>query len=413
MMLLGLLIAVAVLLAVVRFGRMDPDLIRMHFFEIASNTANSRFKVLVHRFNFLYLNAPYVLFYSYEFLRLLVIGAFFLFYAAIYQRAKSFQKLLPRPFVFALIEGLILVAIGISPVKGLASRDYHLVYFGVMLTVSAVVFARRVKLIAQRTNFQPELNRGFSFIVLAWVLVLINFLFIQTTNNQPEDGVGWFFLSLGMAQAGALSILDCLISNERKRKTVAWMMACVLIGTSLADGFRFNREVNATRMVHDLRYDAGKTPIPPGPMPPELESLVWVIPEFYKFSPQDVRQTAEFLKTRPHNFYLFGDMAMLYLMARKPSVSPSLSFYFDQCIPKPSKPEFKNYQETVLRNFKRYDVGYVVLEGDQTWIKLRLEDFPLVYDHFRKNFHFLRNFGPFRIFMRNDLRSESSSSLTD
>jgi hypothetical protein len=312
-----------------------------------------------------------------------------------------------------LIEGLILMAIGISPAKGIDLRDYRLIFFGAMLSGLVVLFAVRVTSIAHRTAFRPALNRGLSYIVLAWVLMLINFLFMQTTNNQPEDGVGWFFLSLGIAQAGALSILDCLISNDRKKKTVAWMMACVLIGTSLADGFRFNREVNATRMVHDLRYDAGKTPIPPGPLPPELESLVWVMPEFYKFSPQDLRQTVEFLKTKPQSFYLFGDMSILYVMTRKPSVSPSLSFYFDQCIPRPGKSEFIQYQEMVLRNFRRFDVGYIVLEGDQTWIRLRLEDFPILSNHVRTHFRFLRKFGPFRIFIRNDLRSEDASSLTD
>jgi hypothetical protein len=406
MMLLGLLAAVAILLAVVQLGRMDPDLIRQYFIDISSNTAGSRLIVLAHRFNHLYLNAPYLLFYSYEFLRLLAIGSIFLFYCVLYHRAKSFQGWLPRPFAFAFMEGLILVVIGFSPVKGLVSRDYRLICFGVILAGAAVIFAGRVISIAQRATFRPGLSRGLSLIALSWVLVLINFLFIQTTNNQPEDGVGWFFLSLGIGHAGALSILNDLSSDERKKKIVSVLMASILVGTSLADGFRFNREVNATRMVHDLRYEAGKTPIPADPMPPELKFLVWVLPDFYKFSPQDLRQTVDFLKTKRENFYLFGDMSMLYVMTRKPSVSPSLSFYFDQCIPRPAKPEFKNYQEKVLRNFQKYDVGYIVLEGEQTWIKLRIEDFPIIDAEFRNNFHFLRNFGPFRIFIRNDLRSD-------
>jgi hypothetical protein len=244
---------------------------------------------------------------------------------------------------------------------------------------------------------------------LAQFLLLMCFLFVVLTNNQRENGVPLIFISLGLTHLFLQRVWGQTRDNNPKvrslrERSALSLMSCILIGNSLWCAWSFDRQVNATRMVHDFIY---KKKANKGPkqeeMPGALSFLVWGVPRSYRGTPEHFLRIADFFQRHTGNFFLLGDSSILYALTGRPSVNPVLWFHPGQTLPSAGSPLFPAFQDRLMEALRKYRVKYIVLEGSRaapsnsTWSKVNLAYFPALDELVQKQGHEVERFGPFTI----------------
>jgi hypothetical protein len=138
---------------------------------------------------------------------------------------------------------------------------------------------------------------------------------------------------------------------------------------AMADTWRFNRGVNATRMVNNQRFDRGNAP-----WSPEGRLNFMVINS--EEAPYDLRPIIRYIQARGENFFLMGDSSVLYGATGRPSISPVLWFHPGLTMPPPGTPESARLDQRLYLRMRQERVSYIVEEGSATWTGAALADFP-------------------------------------
>lgn len=179
------------------------------------------------------------------------------------------------------------------------------------------------------------------------------------------SGMGW-------------KITRCLV------RFVPWSLAVLAVFQAES----FHERVNVGRTVHELK-PCVSTCLSGSIVSPALAFMVWdvPVPARHGVSPREhaesVYRTLKFLEHQDGNFLLIGDSSILYALARRPSVSPSLWFHPGLTIPPQGSEDFARYQLRLMENMDRYGVRFVVLEGEGTWVETRLSDLPMLSERVR------------------------------
>jgi hypothetical protein len=243
---------------------------------------------------------------------------------------------------------------------------------------------------------------------LAQFMLLICFLFVILTNNQRENGVPLIFISLGLTHLfiqrvrGQARDKNSMVRFLRERSALS-LMSCLLVGISLWCAWSFDRQVNATRMVHDFIYKKEADKGPKQEMPGALSFLVWGAPRSYRGTPEHFLHIVGFFQSHTGNFFLLGDSSILYALTGRPSVNPVLWFHPGQTLPSSGSPLFPAFQERLMESMWKYQVKYIVLEGSRaapnnlTWSKVNLAYFPALDELVQEQGHEVERFGPFTI----------------
>jgi len=249
----------------------------------------------------------------------------------------------------------------------------------------------------------PEVGRALlrsaGLALFAVALLFVCFGFIALTSNQAEIGMPYVFVSLALIdlaiRGGAGAAIQLGARGGRYAGSVlALGFACV----AAHDAWRFNEDVNETRTVNDIAWDPSIAERAAADLPEGLEFLRWQVPErMVKYTPADLRGLIAYLRSRPENVLLVSDASIVYGLAGKRSMAPSLWFHPKLTIPPPESPWFGDYEDELIEKLEREDLRLVVLEGEKTWIGRKLSDWPrfeaLVLARTRGEV----NFGPFRV----------------
>jgi hypothetical protein len=163
------------------------------------------------------------------------------------------------------------------------------------------------------------------------------------------------------------------------------------------DAFRFNLTHNVNRSVHDLTYKPEVALASAKTLPPALSFMLWDLPDHYPFTSANFRDLAAFLQPQSGNFFLLGDSSILYGITNKPSINPSLWFHYGLSIPFPNTKEFENYENQLIQNIKKYDVQFIVIEGQKTATGTRLSDFKQLSTLIKKDSCDSNSFGYFSV----------------
>jgi hypothetical protein len=210
-----------------------------------------------------------------------------------------------------------------------------------------------------------------------WVLAtlaLTTAAFLAFSKNEVEASLGLLIVATGVA-AGALhqSAVEHGPSAAVIRRKALYAWVIVLVATATWDAFSFVRRVDATRMVLDTTYDNAVASNAHGQLPTELSFMKWTTIAAY--SPHELTSLVRFLSDAPGNFVLIGDSAILYGLARKPSVMPALWFDPGLSVPWPRSLEFDDLETELMHRVHRMDVRRVVVEGSSTIAGVTLNDF--------------------------------------
>jgi len=258
-----------------------------------------------------------------------------------------------------------------------------------------------------------EIKNDFFPLFLAESLLIISFLFMIMTNNQIQNGVPLTFISLGLTHLFLLDVFSQVRHNDSNfrlvsQKSILFLISIILCIISLWVAWNFDRKVNATRIVHDLRYTEKDAESPKQKMPEPLSFLVWKTPKAYSGEPKDFLRIIDFFQHNEGNFYLLGDSSVLYALTGRDSVNPILWFHPGQTLPYRTSPLFPAFQNRLMQTLQKYNVRYIVLESTWgvknnlsdfspgiTWGSVNLSYFPSLHELAMKKGHERERFGPF------------------
>jgi hypothetical protein len=224
-------------------------------------------------------------------------------------------------------------------------------------------------------------------LLLAELLLLICTAFAVLAKNEPENAIPYVFVALGLTHLNLAATIG-LPTGPRGR----WL-AAALVALAIGDAWRFDRRVNATRLVAGVEESVAR----PAPLPPALSFMVWRDPGFPGISAADLSTLASFLEANPGTFLLVGDTSILYGITGRPSVNPVLWFHPRMTLPGRQTEGFRDYQERLLANLKRWRVRFVVVETQGTFMGVRPGQLPVLVDLIQARGTPRRAFGGFEV----------------
>ncbi len=260
----------------------------------------------------------------------------------------------------------------LNPIN-LAKRIFNMVVawkLSSLILIQLIFFSGLCLLFFKNETSKPDLlaffRRNLPEILYLEGLILICIAFCTLTNNEPQNGIPYIFISLGIAH----SLLVQWIKEPKFQKfnpsfvSLKSLVAATLIAMALIDASFFNLRVNKGREVHSFLFKPGLSPTLTRNLPKVLEPLQWDLPiKNYAHGPQDFANLFNFLNKHKNRFFLFSDFSILYGLTRSKSLNPSLWFHDGLTIPLENSPEFKKYSTKLKHNLKIHDVEWVVLDN--------------------------------------------------
>lgn len=255
------------------------------------------------------------------------------------------------------------------------------------LAVSAVALIAS----AVRTGKAVLSLRHLLAAVLCIYLAAFQHLFINTTLNQPENGLALSGIILAVAVGLLLS--NTGLGRPKSRMAVAAAMVVLLFFAS-RDGYR----VAMRRDVHEMfrGSDFGAS------MPiDKLEGLKWAEPMRIRGSavlPAHMVILYEYLEESGENFFVFPDFTILYGLLGVPSPQPLLWFHEGVTY---SREANRDLDERIVAALKRNRVSIFIRE-QAAWFNSgeRLDDFPELQAFIRTEFKKVGEVGIFIVYER-------------
>lgn len=247
-------------------------------------------------------------------------------------------------------------------------------------TAAALLFGAR-----RRAGTDPG---ALAALLLAPALLAVCLAHATLTLNQPHNAIPYAFVALGLLHLG----LGALVPGRAGRRA----LAASLLAIAARDAWDFETRVNVPRRVHKL--DRAAAPLHDHPaLPPALRPMAWWTPSEHAQTPRALADTAAFLRGTGARFFLLGDSSVLYALAGQPSAGRALWFHAGLTFPRPGTPAFAGFERALLQSIARHRVEYVVLEGDRTYMRTTLADFPALEERLRRVGCDARRFGVFTV----------------
>lgn len=230
--------------------------------------------------------------------------------------------------------------------------------------------------LSQKARRPPHRHESWSpmaLVALAEGLLGVSALFVFFTNNQAANGIALVFLAVGAAYVAADVTIDAVITTRASAKgarIARGVLATIVAVVSIGEGVRFNRAVNATRVVADQLWDESAPRESPG------GRLGFMTLNARWARRADLRVMLDYIDRRQENFFLIGDSSVLYGASGRPSVSPALWYHPGLTIPPEGSSEFDVFERALVDRVRRADVRYVIEEGPRTWMRASLQMFP-------------------------------------
>lgn len=419
-LLAGTLAAVVILVALYYALGIDFELLKVYFFQLPAETGGERIgRIFSGRFMVVkgYMVAHWPLFFPFGLITLLFLAALFVARSRFtVSAATSSGKSTAQGFTKNPLSLMFAVLFLMAGVSFVVVTNYQFEIGLVMFFILVSLFVVHPRFIVFDTKSRwivlaGRIRKNFFLLLLAELLLLISFVFVGMTSNQGENGVVLMFVSMGLLHIFLLT----LFQPDRKHgfsgsRPVLLAVSCILCLASLACAWNFDRQVNATRMVHDIagaKNDMGNRH---DTLPEMLSFLVWKTPENYTGKPGDFQRIIDYFQTHKGNFFLLGDSSVLYALTGRPSVNPILWFHPGQTIPYKTSPLFPAFESRFMQVLRKYHVRYIILESawttednlyhcppGSTWSCTNLSHFPALHEQVLKNGRERERFGPFQI----------------
>jgi hypothetical protein len=263
----------------------------------------------------------------------------------------------------------------------------------VMIAVwgSLIVGAAALISHSAKSGRAPLSRRHSLAALLCTYLAAFQHVFINTTLNQPENGLA--FSGTVIALAAGLLLSYTPLGRRKAGVASAAAMAVFLIFAART-GYR----VAMSRDVHEMFRGADFE----APVGIEgLEGLRWAEPNSIRGSvvlPEHLVTLHGYLQERGENFFAFPDFTILYGILGVPSPQPLLWFHEGVTY---SREENSDLDEAIVTALNRNDVQVYVRE-QAAWFNTgeRLDDFPMLRAFLRTEFVKLGEIGIFSVYER-------------
>ena len=292
------------------------------------------------------------------------------------------------------------------------SHGHKKIYFPFII-VTAVFITTIISFFRNRKNasisFRHRIMENFFLLVLAESLFAVSIAFFLLTNNQIENGAAYMFVAFGFCHLFLEKIRGKHVGSAHetrtKRPAVLFHIGIVLLYCSgVFCAVNFDRQVNATRIVQDMKRDDEAPVMEYKEVPSSLSFLHWDVGPYYKGTPKDFTDVINFFQSNEGNFFLIGDSSILYGITKRPSVNPVLWFHPGLTMPSDKSPLFASYQGRLIDNLNKFKVRYILLEAvtggsghEATWFKINLAYFPKLERLVKKRGTEKAHFGIFKI----------------
>jgi hypothetical protein len=371
----------------------NGELVRVYFFDLPAATGSERLGLFTNPRNLvinLLVNRGYSRHSDPGFDTFLVVGLLVpAWYASLAGGFRRMKRPLRRILLTSSTVPLLVAGMGglvLADRWGYAWRLEEISLGLTLLTLSGIALAFGQGETIR--NVRESLHRSFPALFLAAGMSLISVAFALFSSQGYENTLSLVFAALGVAQVCLMRLATTVTRqvggpgrawkiSHRLIKALPWSLALLAIFQAQD----FHRTVNLGRTVHDFQAPPSRD-LGGSMVSPALDFLVWAVPgpARHGLSPLDhaesVRKTLAFFEERKGNFLLIGDTSILYALARRPSVPPSLWFHPGLTIPPEGSGAFERYERRLLEHMDRYAVRFVVLEGERTWVETRLSSFP-------------------------------------
>jgi hypothetical protein len=237
----------------------------------------------------------------------------------------------------------------------------------------------------------PEVGLAAGLAAICWLTAAF-------TDNLQENNIPFVYIALAIFYLAATRVIFGTRSlppgQLSERRLLATRSASLgLIVFALFDAYMFNNQVNADRVVHDFVYDARRFKAHQQELPQMLLFMRWGTPGAYAFQPGEVKAVTDYIRAREGGLFVLGDASIFYALTGRQSTNPSLWFHYGLTIPRPGTGLFDSYEQRLLDNFRRFDVRFVLLEGELTWLRARLSDFDRLTAYIAETPHTDTSFG--------------------
>jgi len=389
----GTVLVVATLFLLAWTAGVNWELVRLYLFDLPAETGRERLGLFENPrslFINLLVNRGYSRTSDPGFSAFLVVGLLVpAWYASLANGFRRMKRPLRRILLTSSTVLLLVAGMGglvLADRWGYAWRLQEIGLGLTLLTVSGIALAFGQGETIR--NVRESLHRSFPALFLAAGMSLISVAFALFSSQGYENTLSLVFAALGVAQVCLMRLATTVTRqvggpgrawkiSHRLIKALPWSLALLAIFQAQD----FHRTVNVGRTVHEFQAPPSRD-LGGSMVSPALDFLVWAVPgpARHGLSPIDhaesVRKTLAFFEERKGNFLLIGDTSILYALARRPSVPPSLWFHPGLTIPPEGSGAFERYERRLLEHMDRYAVRFVVLEGERTWVETRLSSFP-------------------------------------
>ncbi|MFN8394325.1 MAG: hypothetical protein U0176_06560 [Bacteroidia bacterium] len=198
-------------------------------------------------------------------------------------------------------------------------------------------------------------------LILGLGLVVCCSFFMRTSQNQLENGLCLAFLGIGLGiEYWKAWLLDGPI-RENWQQASGWIWRAVAVfvaGTAVWAGIRFDREVNATRLVLDFPAARSANSLDAPKL--GIDGLEFQAP--YDAGFNDSAALVRWLQSHPGEVGYFGDMRFVLALGGKTDNFPSLWLHPGLTMPRVDSPEMEAFDMEFLSRLRAKPLKYMIFE---------------------------------------------------
>lgn len=257
-------------------------------------------------------------------------------------------------------------------------KPYEVIQINSDLNKFIVVFTHVIAIVTSLITKNKELIKNYLVLFFIYHFsILSSSWFVALTDNQPSNGIPFVFLSFALL-AMVLSVSSKEILKHYG-KAKAGNVTAVILSISvmiycLPLVVRFHNDVVSKRQVHDFYPDQIKE----SSFNLSFETkkfLSYQLP--YHYHSLDIYQMVDFLRNREGDFFLFGDLSILYALSNKTSKSPYLWFHPGLTFYDQNSGKWEEEDKKLAGIISNPEIKYLIFEIDdrQTYLHLYFSDF--------------------------------------
>jgi hypothetical protein len=227
--------------------------------------------------------------------------------------------------------------------------------------------------------------------VLCIYLLVFQHVFINTTLNQPENGLAFTGIIIALA-AGLLFTYSPLRRGRGRVVVVVGLAVFMLLASRV--GYRVAMRRDVHEMFRGCEFGAS--------VPIEgLKGLKWAEPTSIRGTnvpPEHLVYLHRYLEEKGENFFVFPDFTFLYGLLGTPSPQPLLWFHEGVTYSRDSNSDL---DEDIVAALESNNVKIMIREKS-AWFATsrRLDDFPLLKAYLRSEFEKVGDIGIFSVYER-------------